>query len=82
MFKNYFALFLLIFLGTSLAAQENHISCHHTKKQIRPEALTEKQKEDLFRNVQRSDTFDILHYDLILDVIGIGFTWYQFNDMT
>jgi len=66
--KNAITVLLLALVSTSLFGQNKYVSCHHTKKKIKVEPMTKKQKDDMLKNIARSDTFDILHYDLHLDV--------------
>jgi hypothetical protein len=56
-FRYALSFIILIFLSNTSFGQDKYISCHHTKKKIKPVALTDKQKEDLAKNIARSDTY-------------------------
>ncbi len=63
---------LIVFLftcSTFLLAQVQHPpKCHHTDHPIKMEPLTPAQETELTALENRSDTFDILHYDVALTV--------------
>lgn len=59
---------LLIVISGSLFAQKDYHSCHQTKKKVKPTRLTQAEKAAMAVSVARSDTFDIVHYDIHLDV--------------
>ncbi|MCB0793533.1 MAG: hypothetical protein KDB88_02250 [Flavobacteriales bacterium] len=67
------ALFLLL---TTLAyAQPPHkIGCHYFRSQeaARMQPLTDKQLAQIEEVIARSDTFDILHYDIAIDVTDVA----------
>ena len=43
--------------------------CHFAHKQIKMEPLTIEQQRSMRASIERSDTFDVLHYDIDLDII-------------
>ncbi len=88
-------LFILVLLSSSLystAQTRDHHGCHHTRnKAPKPKALTDAEKILVQNSIARSDTFDIIHYDINLDVTNYsgqeikGFTRVsyspKFNDL-
>ncbi len=61
-------LLLIPFSSVDLLAQPATTGCHLTHSKIKAPPLTEKQKVAMRASVERSDTIDILHYDIELDV--------------
>ncbi|MCB0762619.1 MAG: hypothetical protein KDC12_13915, partial [Flavobacteriales bacterium] len=61
---------LLLCTATSVAwAQPEYFGCHHfMNKHPKPKALTDAEKAAMDASIFRSDTFDILHYDIHIDV--------------
>lgn len=61
---------LCIFSATSLLAQpiEEHFGCHFNKNQIKLQPLTQEEKNYLKMSSERSDTIDVLNYNITLDV--------------
>lgn len=59
---------LLALLSCTGFAQPEYFGCHHFKNKARPKALTEAQRKALVVSNARSDTFDIVHYHVYLDV--------------
>ena len=49
-------------------AQPEYFGCHHFKNKARPKALTDAERKALVVSNARSDTFDIVHYHVYLDV--------------
>ncbi|MCP3928113.1 MAG: T9SS type A sorting domain-containing protein [Bacteroidetes bacterium] len=74
--KNYLLLlsFVSLFITTySLQAQPApHAGCHHYKNKIKLTPLTAKEKSFLNASNGRSDTIDILNYNITLDVTDFG----------
>ncbi len=68
MTRFYFFFIATFLFSFNIQSQDKYISCHHTKNKIRPVPLTALQKTDLLKNIARSDTFDIEHYEIHLDV--------------
>lgn len=60
--------FLFALIASSAFGQPEYFGCHHFKNKARPKALTEAQVKALSVSNARSDTFDIVHYDVFLDV--------------
>ncbi|NNC82450.1 MAG: T9SS type A sorting domain-containing protein [Flavobacteriales bacterium] len=62
-------LLLLSFLCVTMSyAQPERWGCHQTHKHIRPKVLTDAQKNLLNESNQRSDTFNLLHYEIHIDI--------------
>ncbi len=62
---------LLAFITISLCsfAQPEYFGCHYFKNlNPKPKALTDAEKALLDASIFRSDTFDIIHYDITIDV--------------
>ncbi len=70
--QSFYATTILLF-GVFLFQQTSHaqpatIGCHLTHQNVRAKPLTQKQKRQRQASIERSDTFDIVHYDIELDV--------------
>ncbi|NND95553.1 MAG: hypothetical protein HKN45_11880 [Flavobacteriales bacterium] len=59
---------LFIVLWTSFFGQPERVTCHQIHKHIKPAPLTQAQKNLLNDSNQRSDTFNILNYDINIDI--------------
>lgn len=67
--KNFLFLASFTLLVFQLAAQPNYMGCHFFRNQgPKPEPATAEQRAFFEASIERSDTFDIVHYDLVLDV--------------
>ncbi len=63
-----FLLLCLALVHTALA-QPNPYGCHHFRQAfVPPTALSDAQRSQIAETIARSDTFDILHYTIDLDV--------------
>ncbi|MBL7944107.1 MAG: hypothetical protein JNM00_15155, partial [Flavobacteriales bacterium] len=63
------SLFVLIALHLTSVAQPHKFDCHHFRNLAGKHApLTDLQKSMMNESIARSDTFDIFHYDIFLDV--------------
>lgn len=58
----------LVLLNLGGRAQEERVTCHQLHSPIKPQPLTEEQKNLLNESNQRSDTFNILNYAIHIDV--------------
>ncbi len=67
---NFAIAFLFFGMGLSLTSigQHDYEGCHFHRNSIKHKPLTEAQKRFIQDSNARSDTFDILHYDISLDV--------------
>ena len=65
--KIYLLLFALLFAWTA-EAQNDHKGCHHYRSKAPVKKFSEYEKNLMEVSNARSDTFDILHYDIHLDV--------------
>lgn len=63
-----FFLFILFVLCKPIIAQHDYHGCHYHKNKIKQKALTNQQKMLIQDSNARSDTFDIFHYDISIDV--------------
>lgn len=63
-------LMALLLLTALSSAQPYKFGCHYFRNAhpCRPEAMTDGERESLQDLIARSDTFDILHYDIAVDV--------------
>lgn len=66
--RNVILLCIFLFSLSILSAQPERVTCHQTHKHIKPKALTPAQKNLLNESNQRSDTFNILNYDINIDI--------------
>lgn len=56
-------------LALAAMAQPNPYGCHYFRNHPHPPvALTDAQRDQIQETIARSDTFDILHYDIAIDV--------------
>lgn len=56
-------------LPATVHAQPDPFGCHHFRQPFeRPAPLTDAQRSQIAETIARSDTFDILHYDIALDL--------------
>ena len=68
-FIGFFLLCVLSLSGTVASAQPNYYGCHSFKrKAVKPHAPTAAEKILLNESIARSDTFDIIHYVINIDV--------------
>ena len=59
--------------GTPLLSQSNPFGCHYFRNGHRPHPVaTNADRSQINETIARSDTFDILHYDITLDVTDYG----------
>lgn len=64
-----FILLSILLISTSAFAQTQFMGCHQINgKMPKPKALTDAEKAMMQASILRSDTFDIVHYDIHLDV--------------
>lgn len=67
--KNLTILASLVLISTTSLAQPNFMGCHYFRNQgPKPQPLSAQQRASIEASIERSDTFDIVHYDLVLDV--------------
>lgn len=69
--QRFFILLLFIGLGTTAIAQrvDPYVDARYIKHEIKNRALTPEQIAWVKASTERSDTFDILHYDIALDLL-------------
>lgn len=60
--------FLSILFNLVLMAQQERVSCHQIHNHVKPQPLTQAQKNLLNESNQRSDTFNILNYSIHIDI--------------
>ncbi|MBK9415961.1 MAG: hypothetical protein IPN62_01435 [Flavobacteriales bacterium] len=59
--------------GATLVSQTNPFGCHYFRNGHRPHPeATAADRTQIAETIARSDTFDILHYDITLDVTNYG----------
>lgn len=58
----------LLLIGSFAKAQPRSTGCHISHNKVKPERLSLKQLQDIQNTIARSDTFDIQHYDITLDI--------------
>ena len=65
----------IIILGSALTAtaQPNPFGCHYFRNAPRPAALSAAERDGIQDIIARSDTFDIVHYEIDLDVTDLQF---------
>lgn len=64
---------LAAFLVLGSFAQPNPYGCHYFRNHPHPPApMTDAQRDQIQETIARSDTFDILHYDIAIDVTRYG----------
>ena len=60
---------LLLLITQAVQAQPNPYGCHYFRNHPHPPAaITDAQRDQIAETIARSDTFDILHYDIAIDV--------------
>lgn len=71
--------FLLIFglslFFLTLQAQPGHVRCHHSQHKHQLMPLNYAQKMQLMASVERSDTFNIIDYEVTLEVLDFTNQW-------
>jgi aminopeptidase N len=68
-----FALLASLLITGTAHAQTNPFGCHYFRNGHRPHPVaTSAQRTQIDETIARSDTFDILHYDITLDVTNYG----------
>ncbi|WP_306641217.1 M1 family aminopeptidase [Sanyastnella coralliicola] len=67
-------LLALVLLSVSALAQKEYFGCHNYRNRVMPESkkLTHAQQKALQTSILRSDTIDIQHYDIFIDVTDYG----------
>jgi hypothetical protein len=73
-FYYFWSTLVFVFLHAMLLAQpaDLHHGCHFTKSQIPMRTLTPAEQEALTTSNERSDTLDILNYDITLEITDFG----------
>lgn len=59
---------LFFLLSFTVLGQHDYHGCHHSKNKIEHKKLTPQQKLLIQNSNARSDTFDVFHYDISIDV--------------
>ncbi len=60
---------ILLASATQVLAQPNPYGCHYFRQSfVAPTSLSDADRNQIDETIARSDTFDILHYDITLDV--------------
>ena len=59
---------LMFFVASTVLSQPATTGCHFAHQHVVSEPLTVEQERSLRAVIERSDTFDVLHYDINLDV--------------
>ncbi|MCC6911500.1 MAG: hypothetical protein IT224_05685, partial [Flavobacteriales bacterium] len=61
-----------VVLASFVQAQPEPFGCHYFRNTPGPISWTAGSREQIDETIARSDTFDILHYDIALDVTATG----------
>ena len=71
--KTFLATMAIAFFMTMASSQTEPVGCHHFKKdKHRSYKWTDKDYERMQAGLERSDTFDVLHYDITADVTNFA----------
>ena len=62
------SLICVLTLSIGVYAQPRSVGCHRSHNKVKPQKPSEVQLKNIQNTIARSDTFDILHYDISIDV--------------
>lgn len=64
----------IFFCALALQAQPATTGCHFAHQQVRTDALTAEEERMMQASIERSDSFDVINYDISLDVTRFNFS--------